>query len=476
MLLQSLGDLFARYRQIFSNVWSIRHELTPPQRSADELAFLPAALELQDAPPHPAARITLWALLGFIVIAILWACIGKIDVVAVAPGKLIVSDQSKTVQSLDAGTVKAIHVRDGQVVKAGQLLIELDSTLAGAESHKNLDAWIEARLDILRAQALITGLNQARVPVLLDDPALKSAPNLAVRRAATQQEMLSNWQELQAKLATVDADTTRKQAERNATVEQVKKLEQTLPIVRQREADFNDLANKNFISKHGVLDKQQARIEAEQDLASQRSKLAELSAGIQANSQQAAALKAEFSRVQNDLLAQAQERAAALGQDVIKAQQLQKQTQLTAPVDGVVQQLAIHTVGGVVTPAQALMVIVPQGQQLEAQAILANKDIGFVNVGQHAAVKIETFNFTKYGLLDGQVSNVSLDAIPDEKLGLVYQAKVKLQQTKMNIDGRWVNLAPGMAVSVEVKTGQRRIIEYFLSPLIVHVSESVRER
>jgi hemolysin D len=246
--------------------------------------------------------------------------------------------------------------------------------------------------------------------------------------------------------------------------------------MRQRESDYQDLVAKNFMSKHGLLDKQQARIETEQDLASQRNKLLELNASIRANQEQAAAIKAEYLRQQNEILAQANERAAALRQDVVKADQLQKQTRLTAPVDGVVQQLAIHTVGGVVTPAQALMVIVPQGQQLEAQAILENKDIGFVSAGQVAAVKVETFNYTKYGLLEGQVRNVSLDAIPDEKLGLVYQAKVKIKQNKMNIDGRWVNLAPGMAVSVEVKTGQRRIIEYFLSPLLTHISESARER
>ncbi|WP_197053867.1 HlyD family type I secretion periplasmic adaptor subunit, partial [Chitinibacter sp. ZOR0017] len=418
-------------------------------RSADELAFLPAALELQESPPHPAARVTVWALLGFITLAILWACFSKIDVVAVAPGKLIVSDQSKTIQSLDPGVVKAIHVRDGQAVRAGQLLIELDNTVSGAESLKNHDAWLDARLDILRATGLINALQRNQTPVLGDDASLSHLPNISLRRSATQQEMLSSWQELQAKLATVTADTARKQAERNGVQDQVKKLEQTLPIMRQRESDYQDLVTKNFMSKHGLLDKQQARIETEQDLASQRNKLLELNASISANHQQAAAIKAEYMRAQNEMLAQASERAAALGQDVVKADQLQKQTRLTSPVDGVVQQLAIHTVGGVVTPAQALMVIVPQGQQLEAQAILENKDIGFINAGQAAAVKIETFNYTKYGFIDGQVSNVSLDAIPDEKLGLVYQAKVKLKQSKMNIEGKWVSLAPGMAVSVE---------------------------
>ncbi|MEN9657605.1 MAG: hypothetical protein RL571_1070 [Pseudomonadota bacterium] len=258
--------------------------------------------------------------------------------------------------------------------------------------------------------------------------------------------------------------------------DQIAKFEQTLPIIKQREKDFQDLARQNFVSKHGVLEKQQARIEAEQDLANQRHKKSELDAAIRGNAQQRIAIQAEFRRTQHDLLSQASEQARSITQDVVKAGQLQKQTRLTAPVAGIVQQLAVHTVGGVVTPAQALLVIVPKDEAVEAEVVLENKDIGFVNAGQAAAIKIETFNYTKYGLIEGLVRNVSFDAIPDEKLGLIYQARIKLQKNKMNVDGKWLKLAPGMAVTVEIKTGQRRVIEYFLSPLMSHVSESARER
>ncbi|WP_288791488.1 HlyD family type I secretion periplasmic adaptor subunit [uncultured Chitinibacter sp.] len=476
MKLMALRELLAQYRAVFKEAWSHRKATDSPPRQPAELAFLPAALELQESPPHPAARVTLYALMGFLLLALLWACLGKIDIVAVAPGKLIVSDQSKTIQPLEPGVVKSIHVRDGQVVKAGDLLIELDRTIAGAESSKNQGSWQEAKFNRLKAMALLDAVAQRKAPTLGADPELDQLANTASLRERKVAQMQSSWQELLAKLATIDADTTRKQAELASTQDQVQKLEKTLPIVRQREADFTDLASKNFISKHGVLDKQQARIEMEQDLASLRNKLRELAASINANQQQRDSIKAEFVRAQNELLAQATEQSDAMKQEVIKSDQVAKYTRLVAPVDGVVQQLAIHTIGGVVTAAQPLLVIVPQGQQLEAQAVLPNKDIGFVNAGQHAAIKIETFNYTKYGLIDGRVQNVSLDAIPDEKLGLVYQAKVKLDRSFMNIDGKQVHLAPGMAVTVEIKTGQRRLIEYFLSPLIQHVTESVRER
>ena len=469
MIFPAIRELLSKYRQVISVAWGARRELTSVHRTKDELSFLPASLELQDSPPHPAARITLWALFSFILIALVWSYFGKIDIVAVAPGKLIVSDRSKIIQPLEAGVVKAIHVQDGQHVAAGQLLIELDATLSGAENTKQQTNLQDAELTALRASALLAALESGHAPVLkqtANDPLRIEASRLA----------LSQWQELQARLATIDADTSRKIAERDGVLAQLSKLEQTLPIARQREKDFQDLANSNFMSKHAILDKQQARIEAEQDLASQRNKRSELDAAIRGNVQQREAIKAEFRRTQHDLLSQASEQERALTQEVVKTGQLQKQTRLTAPVAGVVQQLAIHTVGGVVTPAQPLMVIVPKDEAISAEVVLENKDIGFVNVGQAAAIKIETFNYTKYGLIDGQVQNVSFDAVPDEKLGLIYQAKIKLKQGTMNIDGKWLKLAPGMAVTVEIKTGKRRIIEYFLSPLIAHVSESSRER
>ena len=282
--------------------------------------------------------------------------------------------------------------------------------------------------------------------------------------------------ELQARLATIDADTARKQAERAGTQEQVHKLEQTLPLIAQRAHDYKDLADKNFIAKHGYMEKEQSRIETERDLATQRRKLEELTEGLNTNQKQKESALAEFRRAQNDSLAKAKEKTQELAQEVVKSQQRQYQTQLTAPVDGTVQQLAVHTVGGVVTEAQALMVIVPQEDAVEAEAMLENKDIGFVNSGQNAAIKIETFNYTKYGLIDGKVQNVSLDAIQDEKRGLIYATRVKLSKNTMNIEGKRVKLTPGMAVTVEIKTGQRRIIEYFLSPLIQYASEGLRER
>lgn len=236
------------------------------------------------------------------------------------------------------------------------------------------------------------------------------------------------------------------------------------------------LVKENFISQHGYLEPEQARIEQEQDLASSRATVAEIRAALAEAKQQQATLTAETRRQLLDQHNLASQRAASLEQERVKADQRNRLMRLTAPVGGTVQQLAVHTVGGVVTPAQPLMVIVPRDNVLEVEAMLPNKDIGFVNPGQDAEVKVETFPFTKYGTIHGTVTQVSSDAIQDEKLGLVYSTRVKLARDTIQVESKAVRLSPGMAVTIEVKTGTRRVIEYFLSPLMQYGDESLRER
>lgn len=473
MHLAAYRELLRRYWQVFVAAWRIRNETNPPDRFADERAFLPAVLELQESPPHPAARATLWLLVSLLLITLLWAVFGTIDIVAVARGKLVVSARSKIVQPLQPSIVRAIHVSDGQFVTAGQLLIELDPTISDAESDKASTAWIEALLEAKRSQALIAALANHHQPEIGQISELSDQP---LRISEANRLVQSQWLELQTRLATIDADTLSKSAERETYQEQVQKLEQMLPLIRQRAADYKGLADKNFVSKHAYLDREQARMDAEGNLRSQRRQVEELTGKLNGNLRQKDAIIAEFRRSQENTLALANERVRQFKLEVVKARQIQKQTQLTAPISGVVQQLAVHTEGGVVTEAQPLLVIVPNEETIEAEVFVENKDIGFVHAGQPASAKIDSFSFTKYGLIECEVSNISLDAIQDEKRGLIYQTRIRLAKSSMKVAGNTVPLVPGMAVTVDIKTGKRRIIEYFLSPLIQYGSESLRER
>jgi hemolysin D len=460
-------ELLARYAAVLRAAWAARHELAGPRRLADEAAFLPAALSLQETPAHPAPRRVALALCALFAIALVWAIVGKIDIVAVAPGRIVVSERTKTLQPLEAGVVKRVLVKDGDVVQAGQVLVELDATEAaadGASVQEQLTAMVE---DEQRSAVLLQALHSQRRPVL------PAGPAAGARNAA---RLEAEWQEVTAKLAKHGAEQARRQAEMVTVRETIAKLEALLPISRQREADFKSLAEQGFMAGHAGQDRTRERIELERDLATQQARLAEAQAALAESERTRASYLAETQRSLGERQAQAALKREQLVQERSKTQQRTRLTRLTAPVAGTVQQVAVHTEGGVVTPAQVLMVIVPRDAQVTAEVVIDNKDIGFVNAGQVAAIKLETFPFTRYGTVEATVSRVTADAVTDEKLGAIFPATLALGQDSIVVEGKRIHLSPGMNVTAEIKTGRRRVIEYLLSPVQTALSESLGER
>lgn len=470
MRLHAMSDLIRRYGQVFRQAWAERKKLDPPSRLPHEAEFLPAALALQETPVSPAPRVFMWLIMAFAATALSWSIVGQVDVVASAEGKIIPNDRTKIVQPMETAKVTAIHVRDGQSVKAGEVLIELDPTMAQADADRIANDLLTARLDAARAKALLEAIESKRLaPIEIE--------GLDETRLAAERRLLEGqYLEYRAKLKQLEAEIVRRTAEERATRELLRKLEQTLPITRERAEDYRGLRERNFVSKHAYLELEQARIEQERDLAAQQAKLAEIQAALAESRQQREALIAEMRRVALDKLHEAEQRVTDLTQELIKAETRGRFMTLTAPVDSVVQQLSVHTVGGVVTPAQPLLVIVPRDNPLEVEVFIQNKDIGFVNAGREAEVKVETFPFTKYGTIPATIIQVSNDAIQDEKRGLIYAARVVLSRATMVVEDKTANLTPGMAVTVEIKTGKRRLIAYFLSPLLQYEDESLRER
>ncbi len=469
--LQATKDLLKRYGEVFSHVWQHRAELEPKKHLPHEAQFLPAALELQETPVSPAPRIAIGLIITFALLTVIWACVGKLDLVASAQGKIVPNDRTKTIQPIETATVKAIHITDGQSVKAGDILVELDSTTAKADQDRIRGDLTVTRLQVARAKALLQAMDRHTKPALL-------RPTDVNEKAFTEAQKLlaGQYTEFQTKLAQIDAAIIKNKAAQRSALALIRTLQKTVPITREKERNYKSLMSKDFVSKHGYLEQEQTRIEHEGDLANQQSRLKEIDASLLEANSQRAGLIAETQRVNLDSINDGAQKSASLEQDLVKANEHFRLTTLRAPVDGTVQQLAVHTVGGVVTPAQALMMIVPQDQALEVEAFLENKDIGFVKVGQIATVKIETFPYTKYGTVHATVTSVSHDAVNDEKRGLIYPIRVTMNRSSINVDGTKVNLSPGMAVTAEIKTGKRRVIEYFLSPLLQHSNESLRER
>jgi hemolysin D len=458
-------ELLGRYRAVLAAAWAARKELAGPHRLADEAAFLPAALEIQQTPVHPSPRRALWAIMALFSIAVLWSMVGQVDIVAIAPGRIVVSDRTKTVQPLEAGVIRAIHVRDGDKVAAGQVLIELDPTSATADRKGVEEQQRTANQDAARAKLLLEALRNTRAPTVANTTDTAIASQLA-----------AEWTDVSARLAKLDAEINRRQAEIGTVREQVNKLQTTLPLSRQRETDFKALTEQGFVSGHAGQDRMRERIEIERDLAAQQARLKEAEAGLTESRQTKAAYIAETQRNLSDRQAKAGQDLAQLQQQGSKTAQREQLTRLTAPVAGTVQQLAVYSTGGVVTPAQNLMVIVPEGADVTAEVVIDNKDIGFVNAGQKVEVKVETFNFTRYGTVPATVTWVTADAVTDEKRGAMFPATLKLDRNVMDIDGKAVKLAPGMVVTAEIKTGRRRVIEFLINIVRTATSESLHER
>ncbi|WP_249621234.1 HlyD family type I secretion periplasmic adaptor subunit [Desulfuromonas sp. CSMB_57] len=432
-----------------------------------EVEFLPAVLEMQQAPPSPIGRAVLWTIMALFALGAVWACIGKIDIVSVARGRIVPGGYTKTIQPLESGLVTAIHVRNGQRVTKGQVLIDLDPTISGADRARIRQEYDAARVDMARLQALLQ--NRATIQPSMDaDPAY----------TALQQRLLKDqMEEYLARIAAAREVVAQRQAAIGAIEADILRLEQILPMVTHRAESFRGLYAQGFGSRLEADEAERERIERVQELAaSRRRHELEQSALVEAR-QNLAAIGSEFRKSIQSQLADMENRAKALAEELVKATHADRRQRLTAPVDGTVQQLAVHTIGGVVTPAQPLMVIVPDEDQLEVEAWVENKDIGFVAVGQAAEIKVDAFPFTRYGIIDGELVTLAKDSMLIEEVGYVYTARVKMAKAEMQVEnGRKVRLSPGMDVAVEIRTGQRRLIEFLLSPILKAVRESARER
>ncbi|MGB3880183.1 MAG: HlyD family type I secretion periplasmic adaptor subunit [Diaphorobacter nitroreducens] len=449
--IQAHVELWGRYSRTFAHFWRHRTELGGEMLREDEAAFLPAALAVQEMPPSRTARWIARVLILLVITAFAWAVLGRMDIIVNAAGKVIPSERSKTIAAIETGSVVSLSVVEGQSVKAGDVLLQLDTAALDAERDRALGEKSEAVMTLARNQALLEAVQRGRPPALAPRDQLNHQYGIdldAGRWHSASNHVHGQWQDYAAKRKKLSDD--------------VANYAEALPLVTQQAASYKKLAATNDVSRDAWQDKEQARLQ--------------LQAQWQEAHNQREALTAEVSRQALDQIAEARRIASASTQEARRAASTSRLLTLKAPVDGTVQQLAVHTLGGVVPAAQPIMQIVPSQGPLEVEAFIENKDKGFVHAGQSAAVKVDTFEYTKYGTLPGKVIHVSQDAIPDEKRGLIYAVKVLLDETTLNVNGEPTPITPGMAVNIEIKTGDRRVIEYVMSPLIRHTREALRER
>jgi hemolysin D len=466
--------LLGKYAAAFRDAWRGRKSMAPASLEAHELEFLPAHLELRDSPLSPAPLWVARLIVAFALLALAWSVWGEVDIVVVASGKVVPGSRTKVIQPLEPGVIKRIAVRDGDRVRNGDLLVELDATSVGADVSKSQNELASAQLGAARAQALLEAQAQAH-------PEVRMPPSLPGASQQQRAEQLSLAQaqlsEYRARGSALQAELAQRQAELASAREVLSRSEQTMPLVRERAANYKALLDQQLVARHAYMEREQDRVEREGELATHRARLGEAEAAVQRQMRQIDSLATEFRRTALELLATSRQQISLSGSETVKSRQRDALTRLTAPIDGVVQQLVVHTAGGVVQTAQVLMVIVPLEDHVEIEAWVENKDVGFVKQGQRAAVKVDAFPYTRFGLLEGKVGLVSSDAVQDEKRGPIFQARITVPARELVLnDASKVALSPGMAVTADIATGRRSLISYFLSPLQALTSESLRER
>ncbi len=450
---------------------------------AETWDFSPAILQAQHAPPSPLPRLVLYTLLVLFAVLLLWAAFGRLDIVAVAQGKLVPETFLKVVQPSDAGVIREILVKEGDAVTAGQVLMRMDTSVSTAD-RRVLDTDFQLRaLQLRRIDAELKGAPPIRKPG--DNSALfaKVEAQYRSRRLAYQDA-----------LETERAALAKAQHDLNSSLEVQSKLRQTLPIFQEQEKGWDQLAKEGFAGKLMALDRKRSRIETEQELQAQTHNVESLKSSIAQSAKRIAQITSNYQQQLHNERIEAESQHNRLDQDLAKHTYKHGLLELRSPQAGMVKDLATHTPGTVVAPGAVIATIVPHNEPLLAEVWVTNLDAGFVVPRQNAKLKLSAYPFQQYGMLDGVVRHVSADASdkpgdnsnlaqandrnkpPAGQSQLSYRTLVELKSTELESRGQRFKLTPGMQVSAEINLGTRTVIRYLLSPIQKNLHEAWRER
>ena len=462
----------------------------------DHLEFLPANLEILETPSSPKASLFLWVLCVMLASALLWSWFAHLDIFAVAKGKIQPSGRSKIVQTLDPGKIRTINVTNGARVKAGEIVLELDPTDSEADK-KTLEGQLEwLNAEVVRRTAAIEAVNTQN-----------DTPEIVFPATVSEGVQLREKSAFYADLGQYIAGRESLVAQRGQQVAMQERLKGSIQAREKLIASLNErvgmkeaLVSLQSGTRSSVIDALQTMQGEQTNLAYDRGQLLEAQAGTLASERKVVQLKQEFVAKQTQEFLDSQRKRSDVLQALVKAEAKETRTKLRAPIDGYVQQLLVTTVGQVVTTGQPLMVVVPSDGVFEVEALVENQDIAFIRLGQEAIIKVDSFPFTRYGSIKGTVKRISPDAVDQRDAGmtsetntqrnanantisgvsqvqnLVYPVTVELSSLSIYADGRDVPLGPGMTVTVEVKTGDRRVIDYLLAPLREVSSRAATER
>lgn len=453
-------------------------QLRPPTRWHDPLQLI------QNNPPSQIGRIVLWSVSILIFILLAWAAFGKLDIIASTEGKLVPQTLVKIVQPAESGIIKELLVNEGDVVKAGQVIARLDTTLANADQKS---AQHDLQTHTMQARRITAELN--------DSPMLPQTGDNPTLYAQIHSQYLAHRKALTDSLEQEQAVLEKTEHERTSAIEILKKYEQILPSQKKAADSFQELEKDGFVTNSISAEKQRAAIETTKNLDAQQASVAALNATIQAQRKRITQLNSNYRADLQRELAEIQQKIGQGQPTLDKSIYRQGLMELKAPQDGTIKDIATTTVGAVVQPGTVVMTLVPKDEQLYADVNIKNEDVGFVEVGQTVQIKIATYPFQRFGMLTGKLTHISVDATEINKPSTTnnansnssndnptstiatYKARIQLdQQHLIDAQGKKHLLSPGMQVVAEINQGKRTVLEYLLSPVQKAVGEAGRER
>ncbi len=465
--------------------------------SLSDREFLAPALEILETPASPVHMAFLWIICALVTVGLAWAYFGRIDIIASAQGKFQPTGRVKVIQPVETGRVAAIRATNGSSVAAGDVLVELDRSAAEADREQAKDQLASARAEALRRR---TALAAAQARALSPPPPIPWPAEIApALREREERVLAADLGELSATLASFAAQRAQKAAERDMLIQTIATQKKLVATLQERVDMRTRLVEAQAGAKAAVIDATETLQYQLTQLATQQQQLASLSAGLEVITRDSEKAVETFLSDDAEKLSEAERRAEDARQRLAKAEALVDNLTLRAPIAGRVQSSVIANVGQVVTSGQEIMRVVPRDSTLEIEAYVLNRDIGFVSLGQEAVVKVEAFPFTRYGSIKAHVTRIARDAIPapdasaiegdparaanaagyaggERVQNLVFAVELKPDAAAMSIDGVDRPLTSGMAATVELKTGSRRLLEYVFSPLVEVASRAMRER
>ncbi len=470
----------------------------PPQVTGRDREFLPAALEILETPPAPIPVALMLTLCAFVALGILWSFLGRLDIHAVAQGKIETNGHAKVIQPLEPGKVSEILVENGSRIKAGAVLVVFDPAEAAADEKAASDALNGSQAEIARRKVAIASAKLTKLDSIPNIEWVAGTPEYLQQRELA--VLHADLAQLSDSLQNISKQMAQKDATRERLNLSIGFQEKLISTLRERVGVREASIKLDVGTKINLFDAREALEKSQSSLASDQGQLIETKAALEELDSQKRKVLSQFIADNQGKLAEAARKADETTQQLNKARAKLARTKLASPIDGTVQQLAVTTVGQVVTTGQQLMTVTPADGPLQVEIFVSNLDIGFIRTGQEAAIKVDAFPFTRFGTLHGTVIKIATDAVDEsdarrsqantialtnagngsggqgQPQNFVFPVTLALEEKAMKIDGAVIPLTPGMTVTAEIRTDSRRVIDYLFSPISKVTSEAMRER